>query len=54
MKFDSSPKTMKKLSKALALNETVIRHTILNAGSSLTDVSSYVPPESVKSLVENL
>ena len=50
MKFDSSPQTMSKLSKALSLNESVIRHTILNTGGSLSDISSYSPPETVKQL----
>ncbi|KAL2916463.1 hypothetical protein HK105_203896 [Polyrhizophydium stewartii] len=45
MLFDSSPETMSSLSKSLALNESVVRHTIINCGDSLKAVTSFTPPE---------
>ena len=48
MQFDASPPTMKRLQKALTLNEGIIRHTILKMGSKLSQISNYVPVEEVK------
>ncbi|KAJ3273007.1 28S ribosomal protein S6, mitochondrial [Terramyces sp. JEL0728] len=45
MKFDSSAQTMFNLKKALNLNETVIRNSIVKLGSSLASTTDYVPPE---------
>jgi small subunit ribosomal protein S6 len=48
MKFDSSPKVMQNLSHSLKLNENIIRHSIVNLGSKLGEISDYEPPERVK------
>lgn len=50
MLFDSSPSSMIKLSRSLKLNETVIRHTMLNLGSKLSAVSPYINPNTLKGL----
>jgi uncharacterized protein YneF (UPF0154 family) len=39
---------MKRLQKALNLNESIIRHTVLKMGSKLSQISDYVPVEEVK------
>ncbi|KAI8897054.1 hypothetical protein BC833DRAFT_595159 [Globomyces pollinis-pini] len=48
MKFDSSPKIMSELSKSLKLNEHVIRHSIVNVGDSLKQVTAHVDLTDIK------
>eukprot|EP00842_Homolaphlyctis_polyrhiza_P004951 jgi/Hompol1/5457/HPOL_004452-RA len=45
MQFDSSPEIMQSLSKLLALNEDVIRHTMIKAGDSIKAITTRTPPE---------
>ncbi|KAH6563838.1 hypothetical protein BASA50_009230 [Batrachochytrium salamandrivorans] len=45
MQFDSSPQIMAALSSSLALNEDVIRHTMINCGDSLKAVTSHIPAD---------
>ncbi|KAJ3285672.1 hypothetical protein HK104_009379 [Borealophlyctis nickersoniae] len=47
MLFDSSVEAMDALDKMLKFDERVIRHTLINAGDSLTKVTSYAPPENL-------
>jgi ribosomal protein S6 len=47
MQFDASPPTMKRLQKALTLNEGIIRHTMLKMGSKLSQITNYVPVDEV-------
>ncbi|EGF80454.1 hypothetical protein BATDEDRAFT_25050 [Batrachochytrium dendrobatidis JAM81] len=45
MQFDASPLVMKSLSSSLALNEDVIRHTVINCGDSLEAVTTHIAAE---------
>ncbi|KAI8919647.1 ribosomal protein S6 [Entophlyctis helioformis] len=45
MHFDSSPDTMSQLSRSLALNEDVVRHTVIKVGDSLKATTAFTAPE---------
>ncbi|KAJ3189086.1 hypothetical protein HDU85_002711 [Gaertneriomyces sp. JEL0708] len=47
MQFYSSPSAMRSLSRTLAFNENVIRHTVIKIGDKLSDITAYKAPETL-------